>query len=123
MTTEKKHEAMRKADYPILLAYICDYVLVNTSHVASWIAINEYENIVQSDPFDNGPEKEDCDSHHGRVTHYYGNVTTASFKSEGVIFVASYFLLLGPIIIPDKCKSEWLLWEKKGGSKKKGSGK
>lgn len=50
---------------------------VNGKTVASDICLEEDENFVQSEPFDDGPDNEDYQSYHGLVTHYYKN--TVSF--------------------------------------------
>ncbi|KAL9067195.1 MAG: hypothetical protein Q9161_007091 [Pseudevernia consocians] len=78
---------------------LINMVHLNGSHVANSIAISEYDNFVQSDPFDNGPDKEDFDSQHGRVTHYYRMTVL--------------------VMIADMCKSEWLPEDKKGGRTKR----
>lgn len=96
---------------------LTDLVNLNGSHVASGIGIDEYENIVQSDPFDNGPDEEDFDRYHGRVTHEY-KMTVSSRPVESCLLQADSISQV-LVMIPEICKSEWLPEQKSGGQKRK----
>ena len=82
--TNEYHEIGHEDADSILLI---NMVHLNGSRVANSIAISEYDNFVQSDPFDNGPDKEDFDSQHGRVTHYYR--MTVRLQVQRAVSIAS----------------------------------
>lgn len=50
---------------------LSDFVDLNGNAVAGSISIHEDEHFIQSEPFDDIPDGEDFDYHHGLVTHCY----------------------------------------------------